>query len=148
MRTHLICALTLLLGSASLAQAQSEEQGIYGQYYAAGNFRSPTQVRIDENINFNWSQVGPFQESMDMELRERNNNFRVRWSGYITPNYTETYTFATRSDDGIRVWVDDRLVIDNWTNHAPRFDYGVIQLVEGTLSADDRIFPGRWWRVT
>ncbi|MGB0646933.1 MAG: PA14 domain-containing protein, partial [Bradymonadia bacterium] len=82
-------------------------------------------------IEFTWSNEGPFVEEMNMDLRERTTNFRVRWSGYITPSYTETYTFATLSDDGIRVWIDDRLVIDNWTGHAPRFDYGRIQLVEG-----------------
>jgi hypothetical protein len=88
-------------------------------------------TRIDREIEFEWSNEGPFIDEMNMELRERNTNFRVRWSGYITPTYNETFTFATLSDDGIRVWIDDRLVIDNWTGHPPRFDYGRVQLVAG-----------------
>jgi hypothetical protein len=116
-------------GAASSALAQ--DSGLYGQYFVGGNFRTPTMTRIDRAIEFEWGDEGPFIDEMNMELRERTTNFRVRWSGYITPTYNETFTFATRSDDGIRVWIDDRLVIDNWTGHAPRFDYGGIQLVQG-----------------
>jgi len=116
-------------GAASSALAQ--DSGLYGQYFVGGNFRTPTMTRIDRGIDFEWSNEGPFIEEMNMELRERTNNFRVRWSGYITPTYNETFTFATRSDDGIRVWIDDRLVIGNWPGHPPRFDYGRIQLVQG-----------------
>lgn len=116
---------------ASGACVHAQDTGLYAQYFAGNNFQTPTMTRIDRGIEFEWSNEGPFIEEMDMDLRERTTNFRVRWSGYITPTYNETFTFATRSDDGIRVWIDDRLVIDNWTGHAPRFDYGRIQLVQG-----------------
>jgi hypothetical protein len=33
------------------------------------------------------------------------------------------YTIRTISDDGIRVWVDGRLLIDNWTLHGSELDY-------------------------
>jgi PA14 domain len=32
---------------------------------------------------------------------------------------TGTYVFQTESDDGVRLWVNNQLVIDNWTKHAP-----------------------------
>lgn len=43
-------------------------------------------------------------------------NFTIRWSGVITPDHTDTYTFYARSNDGVRLWVDDNLVIDKWIN--------------------------------
>ena len=46
------------------------------------------------------------------------NGFSARWTGDIV-RYTETYTFITTSDDGVRLWVDGRRIIDNYTDHAP-----------------------------
>jgi hypothetical protein len=39
----------------------------------------------------------------------------VRWTGKITPTRSERYTFHTKNDDGVRVWVDGKLVINDWT---------------------------------
>jgi len=43
--------------------------------------------------------------------------FGVRWTGFVRPRYTETYTFTTHSDDGVKLWVNGQLLIDNWTIH-------------------------------
>ena len=56
----------------------------------------------------------------------------MRWTGTITPRYSETYTFATRSDDGIRVTIGGQTVIDNWTVHAVTTDTGEIDLEADT----------------
>jgi hypothetical protein len=45
--------------------------------------------------------------------------------------FTETYTFHTNSDDGVRLWVDGQLLIDNWTDHANTEDRGTIDLIAG-----------------
>src|SRR4030042_1911160 len=45
--------------------------------------------------------------------------------------FTETYTFYTNSDDGIRLWVDGRQLINNWTAHATTENRGRIDLVAG-----------------
>jgi hypothetical protein len=38
----------------------------------------------------------------------------VRWAGQVQPQYSETYTFGTRSQDGAKLWVNDQLLIDKW----------------------------------
>ena len=43
--------------------------------------------------------------------------FSVQWRGYVVPDKTEEITLWTRSDDGVRVYLDGELVIDNWTDH-------------------------------
>jgi hypothetical protein len=58
-------------------------------------------------------------------------NFSVRWSGLVEAAHSETYTFTTTSDDGVRLWVDDRKIVDNWTNHAAKDDSGTIALEAG-----------------
>jgi hypothetical protein len=57
--------------------------------------------------------------------------FSVRWTGFVTPKYSQTYTFYTVSDDGVRLWVDGKLVIDNWTEHGETEDSGTISLQAG-----------------
>ncbi len=44
--------------------------------------------------------------------------FSARWSGLIEAPTTGTYLLQTLSDDGVRVWVDGQLLINNWTGHA------------------------------
>src|SRR5688500_19922919 len=58
--------------------------------------------------------------------------FSVRWSGKVTPLYTGNYTFITRSDDGVRLFVNNQRVIDNWAKHAVTENTGVIRSEEHT----------------
>lgn len=76
--------------------------------------------RIDSNIDFRWVRNSP-------DPRIRVDNFQAKWEGYITPNFSETYTFLANADDGIRVWVDGNLLIDQWNTQ----NEGVESFVEG-----------------
>lgn len=76
--------------------------------------------RVDTNINFNWVRNSP-------DPRIKVDNFTAKWNGFISPDYSETYTFTAVADDGIRVWIDDKLIIDQWENKAE----GVESFVEG-----------------
>ena len=41
-------------------------------------------------------------------------HFSVRWSGYLLPAYGGTFTFTFQMDDGVRLWLDGHLVLDEW----------------------------------
>ena len=58
-------------------------------------------------------------------------DFSVRWSGWVEATATGATQIRTLSDDGIRVCIDDRLVIDNWTDHAPATDTAAVAMVGG-----------------
>ncbi len=47
------------------------------------------------------------------------------------PKTSETYTFYTTSDDGVRLWVNGTQVINNWTDHGPTENSGTIALTAG-----------------
>ena len=49
----------------------------------------------------------------------------------MKPPVTGTYTFYTLSDDGVRLWVNGALVVNNWTDHAPTENSGTIALTAG-----------------
>jgi hypothetical protein len=42
----------------------------------------------------------------------------VRWSGRIEAPKSGSFRFQTSSNDGVRLWIDGALIIDNWTNHS------------------------------
>src|SRR6478735_11058255 len=50
------------------------------------------------------------------ELTGRGERTSARWTGQITPDYTEAYTFSAIGDNGFRLWIDDQLVIDHWVD--------------------------------
>jgi chitodextrinase len=98
--------------------------GLKGEYYDNIDFTSLNTARIDQNINFDWGTAAP-NSSMGAD------EFSVRWTGQIQPLYSETYTFYTISDDGIRLWVNGTKVIDNWTEHSSTENSGAITLTAG-----------------
>jgi hypothetical protein len=86
--------------------------GLTGQYYDNADFSALAGTRIDATINFDWGGGAP-DPTMGADT------FSVRWTGRIEPRHSETYTFYTTSDDGVRLWINGQLVIDNWGDHAP-----------------------------
>ena len=84
-----------------------KERGLRAEYYDAQDFTGRMSERRDAQISFNWADDAPVA-FFD------NNTFSVRWFGTMTPEHTEPYRFYARSDDGMRVWLDEELVLDNW----------------------------------
>jgi hypothetical protein len=58
-------------------------------------------------------------------------SFAARWTGQVDPPATGTYRLTTVSDDGVRVWLDGKLVLENWTDHGPTEDHATVELVAG-----------------
>ncbi len=57
--------------------------------------------------------------------------FSVRWTGKVEPKFSESYTFHTFSNDGVRLSVNSKPIIDNWTEHPDQEDAGTITLKAG-----------------
>jgi hypothetical protein len=98
--------------------------GVRGDYFKGMNFESPVLNRIDPQIRFSWSESAP-------DPAVGADSFSVRWTGEIEAAFTETYTFYTNSDDGIRLWVDGKQLINNWTDHGVTENRGKIDLLAG-----------------
>jgi hypothetical protein len=80
-------------------------------------------VRLDPTLAFPWGELSP-----DPAIEP--DTFSMRWTGYIEPRYSEVYTFYALADDGIRLWINDQLIIDLWA-FAPTEHTGVINLLAG-----------------
>src|SRR5262245_61783346 len=78
--------------------------GVTGNYYALNNQSTLLLSRTDADINFNWGSGAPGPGVPSEQ-------FFVRWTGRLTSPQTGTYTFRTLSDDGIRLWINNQLVV-------------------------------------
>ncbi|KAA3657479.1 MAG: hypothetical protein DWQ04_27965 [Chloroflexi bacterium] len=66
----------------------------------------PAIVKCENNINYNWGNGAPVDGISS-------NNFSVRWSGQF--NFNEgAYHFNATGDDGVRVWVDNKQIVNAW----------------------------------
>ncbi len=86
--------------------------GLVGDYFsfqAQTFYEPPTLERVDPTINFNWGADSP-DPSISVDT------FTVRWTGMVQPLYSQTYTFYTKTDDGVRLWVNGQLLVDKWVN--------------------------------
>ena len=92
-------------------------------YFGSPNsnaFTNLVYTRTDPVVNFDWGSNSPQPGSVPV------NNFRVQWTGQVYPPYPGDYKFFTWSDDGVRLYIDGNLIIDNWTNHGSTKNYSGI----------------------
>ena len=85
--------------------------GLRAQYYGSIGLFGPVVLVRDENIDFGWGTAAP-------AAGLPSDNFSVRWSGSVVPTASGNWRFQTTADDGVRVWVNNVLVIDNWADQA------------------------------
>lgn len=88
------------------------QQGLLGEYFNNKELSGePTVRRIDTSFDFNWGGDGPAPAI-------GSDNFSVRWTGKLIPEKTGEYILATTTDDGVRLCLDGKLLIDDWCDHA------------------------------
>ncbi len=84
-------------------------EGLKGEYYRrtviAHEWQELLLTRIDPTVDFDWSTTKPVS-----------GDFEVRWTGMIEAPNSETYTFHTNADGGVRLWVNNELIIDTWSD--------------------------------
>ena len=98
--------------------------GLNATYYDNIDFTGAEVPRVDAGVNFDFGGGSP-DPSIDVDT------FSARWTGQVEAPVTGEYTFTTTSDDGVRLSVDGRSLVDNWTNHGPTDDSGTITLQAG-----------------
>ena len=133
MRYHLLFLLTLSLGT--VASAAELEQGLVGEYFS---YRTdgyvpdlpegarPFLVRVDKQIDFPDPGTGG-----DFHKTKLVYNFAVRWTGVIKIDKAGDHTFFTQSDDGARLTIDGKKVLENDGPHPLSEKSATVQLAAG-----------------
>ena len=115
---------TVVISAANPGPGPGAGTGITGTYFSDMTLTNAVVTRTDATLNFDWGNGSP-ASGVGMD------NFSARWTGQVQAQFSETYTFTTLSDDGVRLWVNGQLLVDNWTDHAPIENSGTVPLVAG-----------------
>ena len=118
---------TIFMDGRSIPVEQSVSgigNGLQAEYFDNANLTNLKVTRTDGTINFNWGTGSPNPAIAP-------DTFSARWTGQIQPTSSGSYTFFTQSDDGVRLWVNGRRIVNNWTNHSVTENRGTITLTAG-----------------
>ncbi|TYQ16847.1 UNVERIFIED_CONTAM: anti-sigma factor-like protein [Acetivibrio alkalicellulosi] len=96
--------------------------GLRGEYYDNIDLTNFVTTRVDTTIDFNWGMGAPHPDVRD------DNSYSVRWTGKIKPSHTEMYTFFVTRDNGVRLWINDMLIINEWNDFWNVTNFGFIFL--------------------
>ena len=101
------------------------QTGMTGEYFANMTLDGePAVTRVDSMVDFVWGAEAPAPELP-------NDQFSVRWTGQIIPPETRVYHLGTRTDDGSRLYLDGRLLIEDWTEHGEKPNSAEVSLEAG-----------------
>lgn len=99
--------------------------GLDAKYYSDTAMTVMVQNHTDPQIDFYWgSETATPGSDYD--------GFAVVWEGEIESPYSETITFTTSTDDGVRLWVDNVLIVDHWGNQPVTDHSGTIAMTAWT----------------
>ena len=99
-------------------------EGLTGQYFDSVDLTTLKTTRVDASVNFSWGTTSPASGVAA-------GSYSVRWTGAVVPAASEMYTFTVTADDGVRLWVNDELLITNWVNQDAKPVSGQIALRAG-----------------
>lgn len=98
------------------------QPGLWGEYF--DGYHDLVLSRHEPGLDLQWGLRAP-APGLGLD------RFSARFSGSLTAPSSGTYTIVTESDDGVRVWIDDALVIDDWNAHYVTRTEGTVELVGG-----------------
>jgi PA14 domain len=102
----------------------SKVHGVFAQYYSDKELMQLFTTKTEMLINFNFGSGAPVP-GMPTDY------FSARWSGWIESRYSEVYTISTATDDGVRLWLDGKVVIDKWETQSGKEHVYSIPLTAG-----------------
>jgi len=139
-------ALAVALGAGSTQATPAQDElaaGLIAEFYDLGTAtedfpvlaadRKPAVRRIDKHVNYE-STTERFAGT------ELSDYFYVRWTGLVRVPKDGKYTFFTESDDGSRLWIDDKQIVDNGGLHAMEEKSGEMTLKAGDYAIRIDVF--------
>ena len=130
-----IVLIACCLSVGGQARAADSEPGLVGEYFDFGSTsledfpkleagRKPALRRIDRTIDFR--STGPTFPGTQLT-----NRFAIRWTGKIKIPKDGAYSFTLESDDGSRLFIDGKPVVDNGGLHEMQSQWGKVDLKAG-----------------
>jgi len=94
----------------SFSTAAGTGGGLKGEYFNNANLTGEAVlIRLDPGIDFTWGTESPEQGVVNED------DFSIRWRGELEIAFTEAYRFSAATEDGVKLWINDQLIIDRWS---------------------------------
>ncbi|MDT5268523.1 MAG: beta-glucosidase [Acidobacteriota bacterium] len=104
---------TTLTGVSAIPVPPSALRGLKAEFFANRRLEgAPVLTRDEEAVNFDWGMNGPAPGVPA-------DDFSARWTGKLVPAVSGRYQLGATADDGLRVYLDGKLIVEDWTEHAP-----------------------------
>ena len=98
---------------------------VKGEFFANMNLEGPPVLRRSEtDVNFDWGMNNPAPGIPA-------DQFSARWTGKLVPTVSGKYRFGAIADDGARIYLDGKLIAEDWNDHAPATITGEVTLEAG-----------------
>ena len=106
----------------------TNDRGLRGRYYGGKYplFGAEIDVwngsgalfvdRLDPTVDFAWGSGSPVTTMDAMD------DFRVTWSGYVTPGVAGTYCFGGTFDEGVKITINGVVVLNKWQHQSATFN--------------------------
>jgi beta-glucosidase len=118
-------ALVSVPSSALFTPDGTGTHGLKGEYFNNKDLQGDAvATRIDEQINFNWFTNAPVPQLPT-------DNFSVRWTGMFVPPASGTYQLGARADDGVRIYLDDKILVEDWRDRGAKTVIKPVELEGG-----------------
>jgi len=101
-----------------------QQLGLVGRYFKNNELAGTPYMRVDPEVDFDWGEDSPMRGF-------GNDNFSVRWTGMVEGPSTGKYVFYIVTNDGGRLWVDGRLLIDQWRSQSATEGRGEFEMEAG-----------------
>jgi hypothetical protein len=121
-RTSNNATLTVNTGSAVIGTGT----GLSGAYFDNQDLTGTAALRTDARVDFTWAEATTPISGVAA------GTYSIRWAVQVQAQFSQTYTFFTTSDDGVRLRVNGQVLVDQWTDHGPTEHSGTIAMTAGT----------------
>ena len=92
-----------------------ETIGLLGEYFKNITLEGePVFKRNDKEIDFRWTLFSPDQNQLAFDW------YSVRWTGKLKSPKTGIYQIGIKGNDGYRLFLNNKLIIDNWHKQSSR----------------------------
>jgi beta-glucosidase len=89
--------------------SSENQKGLKGNYFSNSDLKgNPAFEKQDEQLNFKWTLYSPNPEKLQPD------NYSVRWTGKLEAPNSGKYQLGLRGNDGFRLYLNGKLLIDNW----------------------------------
>jgi len=115
-----------IICNSSLFKAKNGTSGFNAEYFNNTKLEGKHILsRIDKIIDFDWKTSKPAKKI-------NANNFSTRWTAQLGPiQKSGNYTFKLIVDDGCRLWLDDKLIIESWQPNNSKIFFATQKLEKG-----------------